>query len=230
MLLSLLIRRRRALALASACTLLAAGPATAGWQGAPDILRLENVGDEIQVNGTPMMVRRFETDQPVDAILGYFSQEWSNEASARPVKRTKLGPWTVLNQDIGDRHRSLQVREQGPGALEGLLAVTSPTMHKEPVLTIRLPADFAIVSVVDSSDQGRSAQQIMARSNQSLTNIDNALEAQLRMSGWSSPQRRKTATSLMISANRGDAQFDAIINANAGGALGIFNVVGASRP
>jgi hypothetical protein len=146
------------------------------------------------------------------------------------VKRTKLGAWTVLNQDIGDRHRSVQVRQLSPDSIEGLLAVTSPASHREPVPAMRLPLDFAIVSVVDSIDQGRAAQQIMASSRQSLTNIDNALEAELRTLGWSTPQRRKTADALLLSANRGDAQFDAVINAKAGGSVGIFNIVGGSRP
>jgi hypothetical protein len=216
-------------ALASVALLMSA-TASAGWQGAPEILRMESVGDEIRVNGTPMLVRRFEASQPAGAVVAYFDHEWSNEPSAQPVKHSKLGAWTVLNQDIGDRHRSVQVRELAPGTIEGLLAVTSPVLHREPVLAVRLPLDFSIVSVVDSIDQGRAAQQIMARSHQSLTNIDHAIESELRTLGWSTPQRRKTANALLISANRGDAQFDAVINAKAGGSIGIFNIVGGSRP
>lgn len=230
MLLNLVVCRCATFALVCAGALLVSGTAMAGWQGAPESLRMQSVGDDIRVNGTPMSVRRFEADQPIEAVLGYFAHEWSTEPSAQPVKRSQLGTWTVLNQNIGDRHRSVQVREQGPGTIEGLLAVTSPAMHREPVLAIRLPADFSIVSVVDSNDQGRAAQQIMAKSRQSLTNIENAIEAQLRSSGWSSPQRRKTATALMLSANRGDAQFDAVFNVKAGGAIGVFNVVGGARP
>lgn len=223
-------RRWCALALMSAGASFLTVPATAGWQGAPEILRMESVGEEMRVNGTPMSVRRFEASLPADAVLGYFTHEWSNEPSAQPVKHAKLGAWTVLNQDIGDRHRSVQVREMAPGTIEGLVAVTSPALHREPVLAVRLPLDFTIVSVVDSSDQGRAAQQIMASSHQSLSNIGNAIEAELRTLGWSTPQRRKTADALMISANRGDAQFDAVINAKAGGSIGIFNIVGGSRP
>jgi hypothetical protein len=224
------VRRRCVIALLSVGSLLSYATATAGWQGAPDMLRMESVGDEIRVNGTPMLVRRFEADQPVDAVLGFFAHEWANEPAAKPVQQTQLGAWTVLNQDIGDRHRSVQVRELAPGTIEGLVAVTSPALHREPVPAIRLPSDFAIVSVVDSIDQGRAAQQIMVSSHQSLSNIENAIEAQLRASGWSTPQHRKTANALLVSANRGDAQFDAVINSQAGGSIGIFNIVGASHP
>jgi hypothetical protein len=228
LLLTPVVRRRNALALLSAGACLLSAAAAAGWQGAPEILRMESVGDEIRVNGTPMVVRRFEASQPADAVLGYFAHEWSDEPSAQPVTRTKLGVWTVLNQDVGDRHRSVQVREMAPGTIEGLVAVTSPALHREPVLAVRLPLDFSIVSVVDSKDQGRTAQQIMASSHQSLTNIENAIEAQLRTAGWSTPQHRKTANALMISANRGDAQFDAVINTQGGGSIGLFNIVGGS--
>ena len=231
MLLTAAVRGRRyVLALLSVCASLVSVGAFAGWQGAPEILRMESVGEEVRVNGTPMSVRRFEASQPADAVLGYFAHEWSNEPSAKPVKQTKLGAWTVLNQDIGDRHRSVQVRVLAPGTIEGLVAVTSPALHHEPVLAVRLPLDCSIFSVVESIGQGRPAQQIMASSHQSLTNVGNALEAQLRTSGWSTPQQRKTANGLMISANRGDAQFDAIINTKGGGSIGVFNVVGVSRP
>jgi len=225
-----IVHRARAPGALASAALLVSATAAAGWQGAPEVLRMESVGDEIRVNGTPMLVRRFEASQPADAVVDYFDHEWSNEPYAKPVQHTKLGTWTVLNQDIGDRHRSVQVRELAPGTIEGLLAVTSPALHREPVLAIRLPLDFSIVSVVDSTDQGRVAQQIMASSHQSLNIIDNAIESELRTSGWSTPQRRKTANALLISANRGDAQFDAVINAKAGGAIAIFNIVGGSRP
>lgn len=204
--------------------------AAAGWQGAPDTLRMENVGDEIRVNGTPMLVRRFEASQPADAVVAYFDREWSNEPAAKPVQHTKLGSWTVLNQDIGDRHRSVQVRQVAPDAVEGLLAVTSPALHREPVLAFRLPSDFSLVSVVDSTDQGRTAQQIMASSHQSMDNIGNAIESQLRALGWGTVQKRKTTQGLLLSANRGDAQFDAVVNARAGGSTAMFNIVGGSRP
>jgi hypothetical protein len=230
LLLTSVLDRSSVIAVLAAGTLLVTSAAAAGWQGAPEILRMESLGEEIRVNGTPMLVRRFEASQSVDTVLTYFERDWSADPSSQPVRHSKLGDWTVLNQDIGDRHRSVQVRDASPGSIEGLLAVTSPSLHREPVLAVRLPAGLSIVSVVDSTDQGRAAQQIMASSRQSLDNIGNAIESELHASGWTTPQRRKSPNALMISANRGDEQFDAIINANPGGSMAIFNIVGGPRP
>jgi len=220
----------RSRVLAAAGALVATSAAAAGWQGAPESLRLESVGEEIRVNGTPIIVRRFEASESADAVLEYMKRDWSAAPSAAPVHHSTLGDWTILNQDIGDRHRSVQVRETSPGSIEGLLAVTSPALHRDPVLSIRLPAVLSMVSVVDSVDQGRAAQQIMASSRLSSSNVGNALESQLRTSGWTTPQRRQSPKALLISTNRGDAELDAIITVNGGGSMAVINVVGGVRP
>ncbi len=222
--------RPRALAALAAGTLLATSAAATGWQGAPESLRLESVGEEMRVNGTPMLVRHFEANQSADAVLEYMERDWSAAPSSAPIRHSTLGDWTILNQDIGDRHRSVQVRETSPGSIEGLLAVTSPALHREPVLSIRLPAGLSMVSVVDSIDQGRAAQQIMASSRQSSDNVGNGLESALRNAGWTTPQRRKTPNALLISTNRGDQELDAIITVNNGGSMAVINIVGGARP
>jgi hypothetical protein len=224
------LARSSALAVLAAGTLLATSAAATGWQGAPESLRLESVGEEIRVNGTPMLVRRFEASQSADAVLKYMEREWSAAPSSMPIRHSTLGEWIILNQDIGDRHRSVQVRETSPGSIEGLLAVTSPALHRDPVLSIRLPSGLSMVTVVDSIDQGRAAQQIMASSRQSSDNVGNALESALRTSGWSTPQRRKSPNALLISTNRGDEELDAIITVNSGGSMAVINIVRGSPP
>jgi hypothetical protein len=215
---------------ALAGTLLGTSAAATGWQGAPESLHLESVGEEIRVNGTPMLVRRFEASQSADAVLSFIERDWSATPASAPVRHSKLGDWTILNQDIGDRHRSVQVRESSPGSIEGLLAVTSPSLHREPVLSIRLPAGLSMVSVVDSIDQGRTSQQIMASSRQSRDNVGNALESALRNSGWATPRRRQSPNAVLISSNRGDAELDAIVTVNSGGSMAVINIVGGVRP
>jgi hypothetical protein len=222
--------RRSSLAVLAVATVLTTSAAAAGWQGAPESLRLESVGEEMRVNGTPMLVRRFEASQSSDAVLKFIERDWSATPGAAPVRHSRLGDWTVLNQDIGDRHRSVQVRETSPGSIEGLLAVTSPALHREPALSIRLPAALSMVSVVDSIDQGRAAQQIMASSRESRDNVGNALESALRTAGWSTPQRRKSPNAVLVSANRGDEELDAIVTVNSGGSMVIINIVGGPRP
>jgi len=230
LLLTSFIAHCRVLAVMVAGTVLATSAAATGWQGAPESLRLESVGEEIRVNGTPMLVRHFESSQSAEAVLEYMERDWSAAPWSAPVHHSTLGDWSILNQDIGDRHRSVQVRETSPGSIEGLLAVTSPALHREPVLSIRLPAALSTVSVVDSVDQGRTAQQIMASSPQSCGNVGNALESVLRTSGWTTPQRRQSPRALLISTNRGDEQLDAIITVNGGGSMAVINIVGGARP
>jgi len=208
-----------------AVTTLGALPAWAGnWQDLPATLQLEKIGDSMRMNGTPMTVRSFQTDQPLETILREVELAWERHPGKEEVKRTTIPGWTVLNQKIGDDHRSLQVRENG-GLVDGVVALTSPKQTREPKLAVRLVPQMTALQVIDSVDAGKTSQQVTAVSRRSIDATASALETSLKAEGWERHVFKKQGRGIVLSANRGTAQFDAIFMAQKAGALVMMNII-----
>jgi hypothetical protein len=201
-----------------------AGSAWAGWLDTPDRLRLAGIGDEMVVNGTPMEVRSFTAAEPMEQLLDDVRRSWDANPEHRSVVRTKVGTWTVLNQTLGQEHRSFQVREAG-GKLEGFVALTSPQRARAPKVAVPLPPQLKPVSVIDSRDNGKLSQQVIAVSGRSADATATALEAALAAQGWKRHVMKRGQGNVLFSANRGGQEFDATISAQQNGALVMMNTV-----
>jgi hypothetical protein len=201
-----------------------AGPALAGWQDTPDNLPLGKLGDALVVNGVPMEVRSFATAAPMAKLLEDVRVSWERHPDRTSVTRTRVGDWTVLNQRIGQEHRSLQVRTAN-GGIEGFVALTSPQKKREPRMTVRLPAAMTAVSVIESDDGGRLSQQVIATSKRSADATAAALEQALKAQGWQRHVLKRTSAGVLFAANRNGQQFDANISVQKQGALVMMNTI-----
>lgn len=194
------------------------------WQDLPASLQLEPLGDSLRMNGTPMSIRAFRSRQPAEALLREVQASWERDPGHQPVRRSSIPNWTVLNQAVGERHRSFQVREQD-GVTQGFVALTSPRETREPVLAVRLPAQVQTMQVIDSVDAGKVSQQVMAVSRRSVDATAAALGEALKAQRWGSAVMRKQGQAVRISANRGGEQFDAVVSAEKRGALLMINTI-----
>lgn len=206
------------LALASA----AAWAAPDRWQDLPDSLQLESMGDTLRMNGTPMSIRAFHSRQSAETLLREVQANWERDPGHEPVRRSSIPNWTVLNQAIGERHRSFQVREQD-GSARGFVAVSSPKETRDPVLAVRLPAQVQAMQVIDSVDAGKVSQQVLAVSRRSVDATAAALGDALKAQSWDRPTVRKQGQAVRVSANRGGEQFDALLSGEKRGALIMMN-------
>ncbi|MES2320138.1 MAG: hypothetical protein V4631_21890 [Pseudomonadota bacterium] len=195
----------------------------ANWQDTPDSLQLASVGDTLRLNGTPMQIRAFKSALPIERLLRDVQAGWQ-EANRSDVTRAVVSGWTVLNQTVGDQHRSFQARLAGD-QVEGFVALTSPKQTREPKLVLRLPSDMTAISIIDSVDDGHSSQQVIAVSPRSFDASTSAIEAQLRAAGWERHVHKKTAGAVVFAANKGSQQFDATVSAQKNGSLIMLSVV-----
>ncbi len=219
-------RGHRPLALALLGFALSANVLAQGWQDVPDTLQLANVGQSLRLNGTPMEIRAFVTSESIESVLKQVQDSWSHHGKDRgDVVRGKAAVWTVLNQTIGNAHRSLQIRETAPGRFEGFVALTSPALTRDPKLALPLPSDMRTLSIVDSADQGKVAQQVVAVSPRSIDATADALEGALKANGWERHARQQKGGSVMLSANRAGQEFDVMLQSQKRGALVMMNTV-----
>ena len=215
----------RALATVIALTIaLLAPPAGAAWQDIPDIISLQQMGDKMVVNGIPMTVRAFHTSIPAEQVVNMVQASWDRNRDRTSVTRTSMPPWTVLNQTIGTEHRSFQIKASVNGGYEGFVALTSPALAREPRPLIRLPPEVTPVQIIDSVDNGRNSQQIVAVSKRSMDATGAALEASLKAAGWERHVMKKNARTLVFAANRKGQEFDAILTAEKNGSMVMMNI------
>lgn len=205
-------------------------PAFAGWQDTPDSLQLQGIGDEVSINGTPMIVRGFSSPRPMEELIKQVQESWRpSDTSRGEVSRSNVATWTVLNQRVGQSHRSFQIRETAIQGTEGYVALTSPERARDPKVSIALPSDFKAVSIIDSRDQGRASQQVIATSSRSLDASLSALESTLKAAGWTRLASNKSAVTARYAANRGTQEFDATLHQQKNGSLVLMNVVGEAK-
>jgi hypothetical protein len=208
----------------AALVLSGAGNARAnGWQDTPDALQLQPIGDTLRMNGTPMAVRSFTSEMAMEDVLRQVQANWQRPGNG-PVLRSALPTWTVLNQTVGNQHRSLQVRQKG-NLIEGFVALTSPKETREPKLALRMPAQMTALQVVESLDNGKRSQQVVAVSHRSMDYTVSALEDALKAEGWTRHMLKKKGEQVALSANRGDEQFDALISNAEAGAMIMMNTI-----
>jgi hypothetical protein len=192
------------------------------WQDLPGSLELETVGDSLRMNGTPMLIRAFRSRQSSETLLREVEANWTLHPDHQPVHRNSIPNWIVLNQTIGERHRSFQVREQD-GITQGFVAVTSPKETLEPTLIVRLPAQVQPMQVIDSVDAGRVSQQVIAVSQRSVDVTAAVFGQALKAQRWTTTMLKKQGDLVRLSANRGGEQFDAVLSAQKRGALIMIN-------
>jgi hypothetical protein len=220
----------RALATALALTMaLLAPPAGAAWQDVPDVITLQHMGDKMVVNGIPMTVRAFHTAMPAEQVVDLVQEAWDRNRDRTSVTRTRMPPWTVLNQTVGAEHRSFQIKASPNGGYEGFVALTSPALAREPRPLVRLPPEVTPVQIVDSVDNGRNSQQIVAVSKRSIDATGAALEASLKAAGWQRHVMKKNAGTLVFAANRKGQEFDAILTAEKNGSMVMMNIADQPR-
>ena len=222
--------RRSAVLMLALIGALSGNPAAAGWLDTPDSIKLQNVGDETRLNGTPMTMRYFVSQRPLEEVIRQFQDAWERGHVRGSVINSKIANWTVLNQSLGDTHRSVQVRAAADGGVEGYVALTSPKLTREPQLRLRLPSDVEVLSVLESSDQGRGSQQVMAVSRRALDGVSMSLQNALRAAGWTVKVSSHDASAARLSADKGKQEFDAALTQAAQGTSIMMNTVFDGKP
>ncbi|WP_211471225.1 hypothetical protein [Collimonas humicola] len=222
--------RRCAVPILALIGALSGNPAVAGWLDSPDSIKLQNVGDETRLNGTPMTMRYFVSQRPLEEVIRQFQDAWERGHVRGSVINSKIDRWTVLNQSLGDTHRSVQVRAAADGGVEGYVALTSSKQTREPQLRLRLPSDVEVVSVLESSDQGRGSQQVIAVSRRALDGVSMSLQNALRAAGWTVKVASHDVSGARLSADKGKQEFDAALTQEARGTSIMMNMVFDGKP
>ncbi|MFN3751595.1 MAG: hypothetical protein ACK4SR_09490 [Thiobacillus sp.] len=160
----------------------------------PPQARIEPVGTEIRLNGIPMRMQRVLTARQAQEVARHYRDALgSRHASERLPDRL------VLSQGRGDYFISVSIRPLAPGLTEALVSVADAREARRAVgrpLGLRLPAESAVLSDMESVDGGmRSRQLVLSNTHAIPTNLL-AISRELAIRGMrpDGPPLRATAS------------------------------------
>jgi len=140
----------------------------------PD-LKLTWVAPDIVHNGTPLQIRRFDSSDSVPALLARYRREWkASEQNPEDAIEYTVGGYQVIAKLRDMCFYTVQVRSNGAGGSNGMLAVSQIQDSKQPRV---LGKDFPMMSgslvAADMThrDPGKEARTIMLM-NQFSTNAN----------------------------------------------------------
>ncbi len=157
--------------------------AAAAWPQlpAPEAARVEPVGEQLRLNGVPMRIQRVLVAQPPQAV----ARQYRAALGARHAAQ-RMGGRLVLAQGRDEHFITVSIRPLAPGVTEALVSVADARearLAADRPRGLRLPADSAVLSDMESVDAGKRSRQLVLSNAHSIAANRDALERELAARG-----------------------------------------------
>ncbi len=145
------------------------------------------VGDDINQNGLPMKVKKFNSDLDIQGVIGFYRAEWSTDSEFTPVEND-LDDWKIIGKQTGDFYLTVQAKLSEDSTSEGFL-----TVSKLPVVSAigpDLDTDFPVMSGTDlmsktsTNDIGSSGETLVFKNDFSIQSNVSFYKSEMRSLGW----------------------------------------------
>lgn len=147
-----------------------------GWADWPEVpsprsSKVEQIGEQVRLNGIPMrMQRALSREKPADIIKFYRSALGPKHAEE------KLPDGLLLAQGQGDYFVTIRIKVLGPLFTETLISVSDARGAQNAAnrpLGFPIPAGSQVLSDMESTDAGKTSRQLVLVNNHSVdTNVD----------------------------------------------------------
>lgn len=191
--------------------------ATASWAGWPDIpsppnSRIENIGDDVRLNGVPMRMQRVLNSASPKEVIAFY-----REALGPRHAEEKLPDGRLLAQGRGDYFLTVRVKALGPSLTETLVSISDARAARNAAgrpLGVQLPSNTQLVSDMESSDDGKVSRQLVFLNEHSIDANVGFITRTLRAQGYK-PQPAETRNTangrvLMFEGENREAQLVAV--------------------
>lgn len=148
-------------------------------------MKLESVASQMDFNGIPMAIRRFESPEAPEAVLAFYRDKWSAGAAAKAPVEYPLGPWQVIATLKEPCFYTVQVKSFGKGGSEGLLGLSAPPSDKTTVKEdVPMLPGSKLINDIAHNDAGKTARTVLLKNGfSSATNAD-FYRSNLGDQGW----------------------------------------------
>lgn len=157
--------------------------AVAAWPQLPlpANARMEPVGTQVRLNGIPMRIQRVLVRQEPEVLIRHYRDVLGPRHAVE-----RLQDRLILSQGRDDYFVTISIRALRSGETEALVSVADVRAARQAAgrpLGVRLPADSAVLSDMESVDAGkRSRQLVLSNAHAIPANLD-ALSRELAARG-----------------------------------------------
>ncbi|MDP1862967.1 MAG: hypothetical protein ACOH1Q_12540 [Thiobacillus sp.] len=184
-----------------------------GWAGWPEVpsprnARVEQIGEQVRLNGIPMRMQRvLSTDKPSNIIKFYRSALGPKHAEE------KLPDGILLAQGQGDYFVTIRIKVLGPSLTETLISVSDARGAKDASqrsLGFPVPADTQVLSDMESTDAGKISRQLVLMNNHSVDSNVEFISKTLQARGYklqsAEAKKQEAGRVLMFGGENREAQ------------------------
>lgn len=146
----------------------------------PKEVQVKVVGEDIIVNGLPIMAYEFHARMSMDEVLGFYKETWQvskrKSDADQPYLLTELPGWTVISRLENGHNITVQLAEDGIKGIRALVGVSPLPVYLETgyqsttVYSIPQLGKAKVLSVVQSDDAGNKSETYWMDSAESIEN------------------------------------------------------------
>jgi hypothetical protein len=182
---------------ALALPMLSHGGSSTPWPEVPPVPRghSEWVARDVQINGQPSRIERFESEVPPAEVLAHYRSFWAN-AQAGPPRETTASGWQMISTLHGPFQIVVQVRPHNARGSEGYVSVANVLEMNKDYVPRDMPrvADGRVVQVTESVDGPKRSVLVTLVSPQSLDMNMRRYRDEWNRLGWSVAQEHSDTT------------------------------------
>ena len=148
-------------------------------------MKLQSVASEMDFNGIPMVLRRFDSEEEMEAVFAFYRKEWAKGGMGgkAPVEYP-LGEWQVIATLREPCFYTVQVKSRGRGS-EGLLGVSAPPPDRPAVKEeVPLLPGTRVVNDIAHNDAGKTARTLLLKNGFSADANADFYRRNLGDQGW----------------------------------------------
>lgn len=150
----------------------------------PDEIRAEFIAEKMAINGLPMSIQVFHSQMSADEVINQFERQWRSHVGVTTRReRNEDGKGIVMSKD-GFFHRVV-AKDTADGTEGAITTSPLPSNHKPDYKTeFPLPRQAAVVSKVESLDDGVRSETLTLANNNSIEANVADFKLALAAKGW----------------------------------------------
>ena len=149
--------------------------------------KLTWVAPDIAYNGVPMEIRKFDSDQNPQSILGFYRNQWRGTPERPGNIEYNLADWQVIAA-LRDRcFYTVQVRASAKGGANGMLGVSrvpEKSQVRQAGYGFPMMSGTRVINDIDHHDPGKTARTLLLRNEFSPDTNADFYRRTMGMDGW----------------------------------------------
>lgn len=167
-------------------------------------MKLQIVASDMEFNGIPMTLRRFDSEEDMEAVFAFYRSAWANGGEGgKPPIEYPLGEWKVIASLREPCFYTVQVKPAGRGS-EGVLGLSAPPPEKTVVKEeVPMLPGTRVVNDIAHNDAGKTARTLLLKNGFSADANAQFYQRNLGSQGWKAiaghaGQNRDTRANTMV--------------------------------